>query len=757
MPRRALSRGLVIALLPAVLSAGCRFDPAGQRSGPGLDAGADGGAPDGAAPDGGGDAALPSLAAPLGVSIPARPGICPAQLVNSATVGAVQVTVTLGPDSRPSHEVWLRVSRDASRLVEPLPQAATQGSGSVAFGVALSSLDDGPLELTAWVTDGLAESPAVTHDARLDTTAELLVDPVVTPVSDVSQWVSGMAEDGAEVLVTNQANGATALITADADGYFQAELPLDITSNQLSVRSTDIAANRETAWVDRFGQPLIVVVMPGTGGVGFRDVSSAQLVTPAPTGCSNTAAASFAFLRAPDLAAGDTAPDLFISCVNMLLLNDGQGGFSAPALAVSPQGDRGAVWGDFDNDGDQDLLLVRQSTTDLLLYRNELRPNGTLAFTQTGGLIPIDPVNPEGVAWIDYDGDGWLDIFLNDGARNELLRNNGPGQPFSVVSDPVGVNTLGDTLNNGSWVAACDFDNDGDVDLALSDDTGAGFLLRNTGGGFTDATAATLAAFVNPAKRGLAFGDFDGNGAFDLFVAQGGAAGSNALLRFDPGPAQFAEVAAAAGVDLPGVPDGFAWGDIDHNGHLDLVYYTVPAWDRVAVVQLLNHGDTNADGVPDFTTHSVEVTVPNPGGFVPESVLLADVDNDGDLDVFLSSRGSQQMLFANLLNDPPSGGGPSQNHRFLKVLLLGNGVDTNRSAVGSVVLLRDCASQALLGIREVNGGRGNGGQDSPVLHFGGMLPSRCVEVEARFLGGSPMIEQVRPIELLRQTLILFQP
>jgi hypothetical protein len=61
------------------------------------------------------------------------------------------------------------------------------------------------------------------------------------------------------------------------------------------------------------------------------------------------------------------------------------------------------------------------------------------------------------------------------------------------------------------------------------------------------------------------------------------------------------------------------------------------------------------------------------------------------------------------------------------------------------------------GAREVNGGRGNGGQESPVLHFGGLLPSRCVQLEARFAGGPAVTRRVRPRELLAQTLLIFQP
>jgi hypothetical protein len=160
--------------------------------------------------------------------------------------------------------------------------------------------------------------------------------------------------------------------------------------------------------------------------------------------------------------------------------------------------------------------------------------------------------------------------------------------------------------------------------------------------------------------------------------------------------------------------------------------------------------------VPDFETTVQQHPLVSPSGFSPDSALLADVDNDGDLDLLIASRNGGHLLFINPLTRPASQG-RAQNPRYLRVLLFGNGVDCNRSALGSVVLLRDCATQTLLGTREVNGGRGNGGQDSPVLHFGGLLPSRCVRVEARFLGGSYVVRQVRPIELPNQTLVIFQP
>jgi len=747
-------RWLALAL---VLVSGCHFDPSGSPV-TGSDSRVDATVMDGGQVDADSDAAPGDPDPPLGVSIPLRAGLCPAQTVNAATVTSVEVVVTLGPTSRLTDQVHLRVQGGGS-VTEPGSQAAPDGQGTVAFGVDLSAFADGPLTLAAAVeASGGARSPEVTHAARKDTVIDLLVDPVVTPVgvSATTQQVSGMSESAADLVVGNTTLGTTMTAVADADGYFESVIPLGPGSNQLDVRATDAAWNEAHHWVDRFAGPLVVDVVTGAQDVIFTEESATRLAASgASTPCSDSAAATFAFVRAPDLGSGDAAPDLFVGCVNQLFVNDGQGfftGLATPGIA----GERGAVWGDFDNDGDQDLAVVRTAGSDLWIYRNELIPGGTVAFSLTTGLIPYNPGNPEGVAWLDYDRDGWLDLFLNDGGRNELLRAGGPGLPFVAVGDAMGVNTLGDTLNNGSWVAVSDFDANGEVDVAVSDDSGPGFLLASSGSMFGDVTTGMAAAFVNPAKRGLTFGDMDDDGYFDLFVPQGSVLGShNALLQCDGPGGVFTDVAVAAGVDLPLAYDGAAWGDVDLDGRLDLVYYTLPVWDRLDLVIGLNRGDLDSDGVPDFELHTQNHPLVSPGGFRPESALLADVDNDGDLDLVIASRNAGHLLFINPLNRLAAV--PAQNPRYLKVVLFGNGADCNRTALGSVVWVRDCATQVLLGTREVNGGRGNGGQDSPVLHFGGMLPSRCVRVEARFLGGAHVIRQVRPIDLPNHTLVVFQP
>jgi len=754
-----LALALALALMPALVLSACIFDPSGESALSQTDAQVDGTLPDGGGVDAAVDAAPGDPDPPLGVSIVEQGGLCPAQSVNAATVTAVEVVVTLGPTSHASQQVVLQVV-GADDLSEPTPQTAPQGSGTVAYAVDLSSFEDGPLTLVAAVESaGGVRSPEVTRVARKDTVISLLVDPVVTPVTldATGQRVSGMSEPAADLVVGNVTLGVTAVAVADADGYFEAMIPLGPGSNQLDLRATDAAWNEDHQWVDRFAGSLLVDVVVGGGVVAYTEESATRLATTVGSAaCGDSAAASFAFVRAPDLVVGDAAPDLYVNCANQLFLNDGHGFFTALTTA-GLAGDRGAVWGDFDNDGDQDVALVRHASTELRLYRNELIPGGTVSFTRTAGLIPYNAADPEGVAWLDYDRDGWLDLFLGDGGRNELLAGGGPGQAFTAVGNAAGVNTLGDSLENGSWIAVTDFDVDGEMDLALADDVGGGFLLTGGNALFTDITTTSAAGFVNPAKRGLTFGDFDADGRFDLFVPQGAVGGgANALLRYDGANGVFTDVAVAAGVDLPLAHDGAAWGDVDLDGRLDLVYYTLPAGDRIVLWLMLNRGDTDADGVPDFEAYTQEHLLVNPSGFSPDSALLGDVDNDGDLDLLIASRNGGHLLFINPLTDP-TGATRAQNPRYLRVLLFGNGVDCNRTALGSVVLLRDCATQAILGAREVNGGRGNGGQDSPVLHFGGLLPSQCVRVEARFLGGPPVARQVRPVELLNQTLLIFQP
>ena len=205
---------------------------------------------------------------------------------------------------------------------------------------------------------------------------------------------------------------------------------------------------------------------------------------------------------------------------------------------------RSAAWGDFDADGDPDLFIgFADPKIAARVYRNDNR--GTRFVDVAGDIGVVLNGVARQAAWIDYDGDGDLDLFsaFRDVA-NRLLRND--GGRFADVTAQSGI---GDTRRSVSGVW-WDFDRDGDLDLFIANQEGqANGLYRQEGGRFDDVAAATgVAATPRPAADGgvgPSVADFDLDGDFDLFVAN---YGSSALYRHDRRP--FTDVANASGIDL---------------------------------------------------------------------------------------------------------------------------------------------------------------------------------------------------------------
>ena len=211
-----------------------------------------------------------------------------------------------------------------------------------------------------------------------------------------------------------------------------------------------------------------------------------------------------------------------------------------------------SAWADFDNDGDLDVV-VAFAGTGLGLYRND----GT-RFTRVeiGVQLAAEEVEARSLAWGDFDGDGDVDLYVatartggslflpgQANARSLLFRNDGAGG-FSEVAQTLGVSFPGPNSRQANWI---DFDNDGDLDLFVSQRSSENTLYRNDGSRFTDVSYDVR--LDDPRRTvGSCWFDFDRDGDLDLFLAnqQGD---TDALHRNDNGV--FTDVARELGVNQP--------------------------------------------------------------------------------------------------------------------------------------------------------------------------------------------------------------
>jgi len=316
---------------------------------------------------------------------------------------------------------------------------------------------------------------------------------------------------------------------------------------------------------------------------------------------------------------GDGDPDLYVLAKgpNHLLRNDGAGGWT-DVTDASGTGDGGhgmsAAWADFDADGDLDLYVASYECVDCAwldpdaVYLDRLFQNqGDGTFEDASSLLGLDLLRGDGYAavWFDYDDDADPDLYVvNDRGntdpwtpgerlnRNLLFRNDGPGCDgwcFSEVAEALGA----DLRVDGMGVAVSDFDNDGDLDLAVSDGGPPNLLANHNGQGFVDVTIASgVDATPVGDGWGLAFLDYDNDGDADLYMAEAiGGPAVNRLFEND-GDGTFTELGEASGAWDTGHSIGVAVADYDNDGALDFV-----VGNREAEYQLFrNLPGTNGNG-----------------------------------------------------------------------------------------------------------------------------------------------------------------
>jgi hypothetical protein len=444
-----------------------------------------------------------------------------------------------------------------------------------------------------------------------------------------------------------------------------------------------------------------------------------------------------------------------------LFRNRGDGSFvdvTAASLIRHSAYGMGACAGDYDNDGLTDLYITSDGPN--LLYRNA----GNGAFRDVTASARVgSPLWSTSCAFADFDRDGRLDLFVTSYVQgadenpfcgrtgtgklrvychplnfrpspNVLYHNDGDGT-FTDISVRAGIASF---TGNGLGVAVADYDDDMWPDVFVANDGVPNVLFHNEGNGrFTDRALVAGVSVASDGKAragmGTAFGDVDGDGRLDLVVTNHETE-MHSLFR-NAGGGAFTDATASSGIGpatLRYVGFGVVFADYDNDGDLDLAIVNGHVIDNIAMFRsgakhaqqrllLENTGtgrfrDASARSGPGFA-----------GERVGRTVVSGDVDNDGDLDLLVTSNGQGVEL---LLND----GGNRNNALLLRLV----GTRSNRDAIGARLRL---TAGGRAQVREVTSGSSYLGQNDPRIHVGLGDATVVARLEIRWPSGQTEVVQ----------------
>jgi len=398
--------------------------------------------------------------------------------------------------------------------------------------------------------------------------------------------------------------------------------------------------------------------------------------------------------------------DLFVSNLgpDQLFRNNGDGTWSEVTAAAgidNPHWGASAAWADIDNDGDLDLYVTNYVDFSWVNHKFCGNPRRNLR------------------AYCHPD--------VYNAVADRLFRNDGDGS-FTEIGAAAGV---ADTLDGkGLGVAFADFDDDGDADIYVANDSTRNFLYRNDGSGhFIEDGLLAGVAFSNDgqaeAGMGTDWGDYDGDGLLDVFVTNLDLE-TNSLYR-NLGGGAFEELSLAAGVGEPSllqVGFGTHWADFDNDSDLDLFVANGHILANIADFRdNITYAQRNQVFLNDggrFTDVGALGGLDRPG--VSRGSAIADFDRAGRLDVLVSNNGERAELLRNVL--PGEGG-------WLRLHLRGR--RTNRAGVGARVTATLADGRRL--VREARAGSSYCSSSPTTVHLG-LGDGQVAAIEIRWPGGS---------------------
>jgi hypothetical protein len=437
----------------------------------------------------------------------------------------------------------------------------------------------------------------------------------------------------------------------------------------------------------------------------------------------------------------DVAPQLGIADVNQ------------PGTGVS----MGAVWGDYDNDGYEDLYLIKWGRPEL--FHND-HGHGFTRVSEQAGLPKW--INANTAVWFDYDGDGKLDLFVGgyynenvdlwhlsttrmmpesfeyakNGGRKYLFHNLGNGK-FEEVSAKLGIDSRRWALASG----AADLRGTGHPDLFIANDYGVSELYLNDGKRFSEAGKETGIGFAPKSGMDVAFGDIFNQGKYSVYVSNISEDGvliqGNNLWTPKDGTSgkeiEYENLARDLGVELGGWSFGAQFGDLNNDGNLDLYltngnisldrsksywydFAKVAGGNRSIIEDAKNWPSMDGRSLSGYQQKRVWLN-DGAGKFVDvaqavgatdtydgRAVALVDLWNRGVLDVLVANERGPLLIYKNTV---------APENKWIEFQL--EGTASNRSAIGAQVALYWNGQQQ---IQQVSGGCGFAAQNDRRLHFG---------------------------------------